>query len=54
MLCIADGESADLGESRMRTAFSMDKRCRVIEMLGGRYFKAWEDVALGISTSLEA
>lgn len=40
-----DSEAAGMGVSRIRNALTMTERCEAIEMLGGRLYKRWEDVA---------
>lgn len=44
-----DTDGAVLGVSRIRDALTMEERCEAIEMLGGRFYARWEDVAEGES-----
>jgi len=39
-----DYEGAEIGVSRIRNAFTMQERCKAIEMLGGQFFARWDDV----------
>ncbi|KAK5158432.1 hypothetical protein LTS14_003451 [Recurvomyces mirabilis] len=38
----ADGRW-EIGISRIRNAFTMEERCRAIEMSGGKFYEKWED-----------
>ncbi|KAK3690768.1 hypothetical protein LTR37_018990 [Vermiconidia calcicola] len=37
-------EGAELGVSRIRNALTMEERCKAIEMLGGKFYKRWDDI----------
>lgn len=43
-LWLSDIETARMGVSRVRNAFTMQERCEAIKMLGGRFFENWADV----------
>lgn len=36
-------DAAALGVSRIKNALTMSERCKAIEMLGGRYYKSWDE-----------
>ncbi|KAK4555505.1 hypothetical protein LTR86_007257 [Recurvomyces mirabilis] len=35
----------EVGISRIRNAFTMEERCRAIEISGGKFYEKWEDIA---------
>lgn len=44
MLWSGYGNKRDQRAGRIHNAFTMEERCKVIEVLGGKFYQDWEEV----------